>query len=430
MKRLTDASIKAAKPAAVVRDIYDEGEGGLCLRVHPTGRKAWGLRIRLAGKQRRFDLGEYSETPKEGTPKEGTSLGDARRLARTMKALAERGEDPSNALRPPPSDVPTVSEAIAVYMETKRDNRSRDQERKRFELHVEPAIGEKAVDKVSKAEIDGLLHAMVKGGMRAEPNRVFTSLKGFWSWAVYQRGYRVDNPTSGMKRPVKLEPAQARQRAGTVALLDLDELAALWRLAPSVPSSVLPDLTRCLIAVPLRREEWTRLRWSEIRQVVEDGWRGRALKIPASRMKGGRPATVPLPRQVLELLEQRRRVTGRSEFVFSVPGSDKPFAGWRRGADTLREALGSNTDWTPHDIRRSVATALARDVGTDEGIIKRILQHSEDSLLGITSIYQKSHRLKEQAEALQSWCDLVEKVAAETTAEINIAQIDEARHAG
>ena len=298
-------------------------------------------------------------------------------------------------------------------METKAGNRSQAMERRRFALHVEPIIGARRVDDVSKAEIDGLLHSMVhKAGMRAEPNRVFTSLRGFWTWAVHQRGYRPDDPMLGMKRPVKLEPSQKRQKNGTVTVLGLAELAALWRIAPSLPSSVLPDLVRCMIAVPLRREEWTGLRWSEVRQVVEDGWRGWALKISADRMKGGRPAVVPLPDQIVGLLESRRRMTGRSDYVFSVPGRNTPFAGWRRAADVLRGELGAGTSWVPHDIRRSVATALARDIGTDEGVIKRILQHSDDTLLGVTAIYQKSRRLKEQAGALQAWCDLIDRVVS------------------
>ena len=136
---------------------------------------------------------------------------------------------------------------------------------------------------------------------------------------------------------------------------------------------------RCLIGVPLRREEWTRLRWSEVREVVEDGWRGVALKIPASRMKGGRAATVPLPTQITEIIEARRRITGRGEYVFAVPGSAHPFGGWKYGAEVLRkallEALGRAEDWTVHDVRRSVATALARDVRR-QGIIRRILQHA------------------------------------------------------
>jgi integrase len=413
--RLTDAAVKAAKADSTTRDIYDEGEPGLCLRVQPSGRKAWGLRVRVAGRQHRYVIGEYP----------ATTLGEARELATRMKKAAKRGGDPGEVLRPPPSDVPIVRDAVAVYLETKADNRSQEQERTRFKLHVEPALGDRPVDRVSKADIDGLLHDMVhKAGLRAEPNRVYTSLSGFWSWAVHQRGYRADNPMAGMKRPVKIEPSQERQKAGTVPLLDMLELCSLWRLAPSLPSAVLPDLLRCMVAVPLRREEWTQLRWSEFRQVVEDGWRGWALKIPADRMKGRRPAVVPLPPQIIAIIEGRRRMTGGSEYVFSVPGSLTPFAGWKRAAETLRAALGSANAWTPHDIRRSVATALARDVGADEGVIKRILQHSEASLLGVTAIYQKSRRLKEQAEALQSWCDLIEKtVAGESAAVVELEAI-------
>src|ERR1051326_8731704 len=141
-------------------------------------------------------------------------------------------------------------------------------------------------------------------------------------------------------------------------------------------------------------------------------------------MKGRRPAVVPLPKQIVAILEHRRRLTGKSDYIFSVPGRNTPFSGWKRGADTLRAALGSATEWTPHDIRRSVATALARDVGADEGVIKRILQHSEYSLLSVTAIYQKSRRLKEQAEALQSWCDLIEKtVAGESAAVVELEAI-------
>jgi integrase len=419
MARLTDAAVKAAKAGSTTRDLYDEAEGGLCLRVQPSGRKAWALRIRIRSRLQRFTIGEYPET----------GLGEARELAGRMKKAARRGDDPMEVLRPAPSGEPSMREAIANYMETKRDNRSHDQEKTRFKLHVEPVLGDKRVDAVTKAELDVLLQDMVKTGMRAEPNRVFTSLSGFWSWAVHQRGYRADNPMAGMKRPVRLEPSQARQKAGTVSLLDLHELCTLWRLALSLPSTVLPDLVPCMIAVPLRREEWTSLRWSEFRQVVEDGWRGWALKIPAERMKGKRPAVVPLPSQAVAILEARRKLTGSSDYVFSVPGSKKPFAGWKRSADALRVVLGSPTIWTPHDIRRSVATALARDVGADEGIIKRILQHSDDVLLGVTAIYQKSRRLNEQAEVLQSWCDLIERVAGGAADAADLVPLGAAAHA-
>src|SRR5262249_19399687 len=298
--RLTDAAVKAAKPGLATRDIYDAGEAGLCLRVQPSGRKGWGLRLRVAGRQHRYSIGEYP----------ATGLGEARELAARMKKAAARGTDPAEVMRPPPSKAPTIREAVGIYMETKADNRSQKQERTRFRLHVEPVLGDKLVDRVSKADIDGLLHDLVhKLGLRAEPNRVYTSLSGFWTWAVHQRGYRPDNPMTGMRRPVKVEPSQAQQKAGTVAVLDLYELCSLWRLAPSLQSAVLPDLLRCMLAVPLRRQEWTELRWSEVNEIVEDGWRGWALKIPAARMKGRRPAVGPLPSQIVAHLHDPRPPT-------------------------------------------------------------------------------------------------------------------------
>lgn len=402
MSRLTDAAVKAAKADKATRDIFDEAEAGLCLRVQPSGQKAWGLRTRVNGKQRRFDLGTYPTT----------TLAHARDLAAEMKKAAGRGQDPEAILHPPPSEVPTVAAAVKLYLETKAGNRSLELERRRFDLHVIPAIGAKQVDAVLKADVDDLLHKMAFGdGLKVEPNRTFTSLKGFWSWAVYQRGYRPDDPMAGMKRPVKFEPSQLRQRAGTVAVLSLAELARLWRLAPTLNSSVLPDLVRCMLAVPLRREEWTALRWSEFREIAEDGWAGWALKIPESRMKGRRPAVVPLPKRVADILKARKKLISDSEYVFSVPGSERPFAGWRRGAETLRNALKAEVAWVPHDIRRSVATALARDIGADTEIIKRILQHSEENLLGVTAIYQRSRRLSEQAAALEKWLDTLEAAA-------------------
>ena len=64
--RLTDATVKAAKAGVskttgrpATRDLYDASEPGLCLRVQPSGRKSWGLRVQVNGRMRRYDLGEY-----------------------------------------------------------------------------------------------------------------------------------------------------------------------------------------------------------------------------------------------------------------------------------------------------------------------------------------------------------------------------------
>src|SRR5262245_43908364 len=85
-------------------------KAGLCLRVQPSGRRGWGLRIRINGRQRRFDIGEYP----------GTSLAEAREIAGRMKRASARGEDPVDVLCPaPPPETTTLAAAITLYIETK-----------------------------------------------------------------------------------------------------------------------------------------------------------------------------------------------------------------------------------------------------------------------------------------------------------------------
>ena len=64
-----------------------------------------------------------------------------------------------------------------------------------------------------------------------------------------------------------------------------------------------------------RREEWTGARWEEIEADAAGRW---TFRIPASRMKGGRPHSVPLPRAAVDLLEPMRGGGGGEGFIFSA----------------------------------------------------------------------------------------------------------------
>jgi integrase len=410
MAKLTDQAVKAAKPGKFARDITDVSVPGFSLRVTPSGHKSWALRVKWRGGRSRIDLGEYP----------ATSLANARELALEARRLAGRGENPEHAVRPPASGV-TVAAAIDRWLETKWRNRSVDLERRRMELHVIPVVGDEDVRAVTHAQLHALVHDMAFGtnAKPVEANRVYTSLRGLFRWCV-EAGLRDDDPSARFRKPTKEEPSAARRREGTEPLLDMNELATLWNAAPELPGAVLVDLLRCLLLVPLRREEWTGLRWSERRDsLAGDGWKGTALRIPAARMKGRRLAIVPLSTAAIEILDARHKITGGGEYVFAVPGRDSPFAGWRRGADTLRAALGVGLpakavrdDWSPHTIRASVATAMVCDLGADELLVGRILQHSPRSALGITDTYQRSARLAEQADLLGRWSEHLLAAAA------------------
>jgi integrase len=308
----------------------------------------------------------------------------------------------------------SVTVAISRWLETKSGNRSVGLERRRLELHVAPFIGDSDLRTVTRAQLSALLHTLAYGANAkpVEANRTYTSLRGFFRWCR-SADLRDDDPTELLEKPTKEEPSARRRREEIEPLLDMDELARLWNSAPAIKGSILPDLLRCLLLVPLRREEMTGLAWAEVREAyVGDGWRGAALALPAARMKGGRPAVVPLSAAFVEILAARRKMTAGTPYVFAFPGREKPFAGWRHGTEAIRAALGSRTDWSPHTIRKSVATALVRDLGAEELLVGRILQHSVRSALGVTAVYQRSSRLAEQSALLTKWADHLQAVAA------------------
>ena len=63
------------------------------------------------------------------------------------------------------------------------------------------------------------------------------------------------------------------------------------------------------------------------------------------------------------------------------------------------------TNWTFHDFRRSIATALADD-GVDQFAIKCALNHKDSS---VTGVYNRSHHVKMKSAALAKWRGLIKQ---------------------
>lgn len=59
--------------------------------------------------------------------------------------------------------------------------------------------------------------------------------------------------------------------------------------------------------------------------------------------------------------------------------------------------------WTPHDLRRTVATRIAEQLGVGgEQLIKRVLGHADGS---VTAIYNRYGYVKEMREVLERWAE-------------------------
>jgi hypothetical protein len=139
--------------------------------------------------------------------------------------------------------------------------------------------------------------------------------------------------------------------------------------------------------------------------------------LPAERTKNKRSHIVPLSEPARAILDAQRR-EGR---VFVFGRGDGGFSGWsdsKRGLDERMRAAGHNSpQWTPHDIRRTVATRMA-DLGVQPHIIEAVLNHVSGHKTGVAGIYNRATDSTEKRRALDLWAEHVAALVEDRKAKI------------
>jgi integrase len=77
----------------------------------------------------------------------------------------------------------------------------------------------------------------------------------------------------------------------------------------------------------------------------------------------------------------------------------------RHWIDPLRDrarALGLVEPWTPHDLRRTAASGMAR-LGFTRSTIALVLGHTMQEGGAVTGVYDRFDRMPERAAALEAW---------------------------
>jgi integrase len=73
------------------------------------------------------------------------------------------------------------------------------------------------------------------------------------------------------------------------------------------------------------------------------------------------------------------------------------------------DALAKTPDWVFHDLRRTVASGMAR-LGVNLPVIERVLNHVSGSFAGIVGVYQRHEFAEEKRAALEKWAEHVERL--------------------
>ena len=372
--KLTDRQIRLTKPPTSGRITLTDG-GGLQLRITSMNKRTWSLQYRHRGSMLKYTIGTYPDI----------SLKDARARSTTLRATIQAGNDPQIAKRlaMSPSST-TVTECFEEYLRDylKLHLKSWPEYERAMRHDVLPFIGKTELKTLDKAAIRAVIRRITERDRMVLANRVLQYISKKLKWAVGV-GYIERNPAADIPKAAKERP---RER-----VLSVNEVRAILSACDSL-AGAQRGFVKFLLFSGQRLNEIAKLAWDE---VMDDH-----IAIPRDRNKSGETIITPLLPHLKEIIESCS--SGDGHFVFSTTDGTKPISAFSQIKETLQETSGT-CDWTYHDFRRSMATALA-DAGIDQFAIKCALNHKDSS---VTGVYDKSYHIKRKSLALTKWRDLV-----------------------
>ena len=247
---------------------------------------------------------------------------------------------------------------------------------------VLPFIGKTELKTLDKAAIRSVIRRITERGRMVLANRVLQYISKMLKWAVGV-GYIDRNPAADIPKAAKERP---RER-----VLSLDEVRAILSACDSL-ADVQADFVKFLLFSGQRLNEIAKLTHDE---VMDDH-----VSIPRDRNKSGETIITPLLPHLQALIDSCPR--GNGQYIFSTTLGEKALSGFSQIKSQLQKVSGV-ADWTFHDFRRSMATALA-DAGMDQFNIKCALNHKDNS---VTGVYDRSYHIKAKSKALSKWHDLI-----------------------
>jgi integrase len=392
------AALPPCAPACASRsDEYsDAEEPGLKLSVGKVGKggsvsKTWGYRYKFMGRAGFARIGSFP----------ATTLIDARKAAREMRAKLDRGDDPQ-AARDRLKAMPTFAEFIAEkYLPWARQaKRSVDGEVSKLNLYLLPKFGKRLLCDISAHDIE-LYHGALREGLSLATGKALSASTANRHLALLSAMFRqalrwgiVDrNPCAGI--------AQFREAGGRERFLSGDEIGRMFAAMEAEPNKVAVSALKLLLLTGTRREEALQARWEHV-DVATGAWK-------LIRTKNGRTRYVTLndkAKQLIESLPSR----GHSPWLFPGRDPEKPLNNPRKAFTRVLTAAGID-HMRIHDLRHSFAS-LAVNAGASLFTVQELLGHSSPQMTARYAHLQNATLMK----ATQGVADAVGMALGESAA--------------
>lgn len=411
----TTKGIEALKVAKRT-DFTDPSTPGLVLRVMPSGAKSWAfLYVRKGdGRKRRVTIGAH------GSGAGRIGLSEARDRAATLRAQVIARQDPAGkvaAIR----RAETLDQLLDQFLTSHPSPEAAwTLECQRiFAKDVRPLIGHVKLPDLTRQHVRQVLDAVKKRGAKATVNRTLAALRRALSWALSEDLIAI-NPASGIVTQIIEQP---KDRA-----LSQNEIRQFWNALDSAPIGERTRLAlRLVLATGQRPGEVCGARQSEI-DLATGIW-----TIPKERAKNKQAHVVPLSNLAKDLFRRALTIDPDSPFAFTTrtrakDGIAKPKAMESHAlSHALRDSLQAlemqGTPFTPHDLRRTVATHMAR-LGIPDRTVGKVLNHGTELRRTITArVYIQHDFMAEKKAALDAWAIELERVTRDNSIAGNVVTL-------
>jgi integrase len=410
MPAITKRTVDDATPGAKDAFLWDSALKGFGLKITSAGAKVYIVQYRTGGRgtpTKRVTIGRHGApwTPDQARRRAREILGQ---VAAGSDPAAEKRAEKEAAKRQPVDDGRTI-EAVAArwFASLRRDGkRSADEVERSFKRHVYPELGARRIETIKKSDAYALYEKLADAGHAPMGHQLTRNLRAMLSFAVDRFDDDPKMPDMNPLLRLKIPNLSSRDRVlikfHPEREPDPAELFAVW-LAADQLEEPYRSYTKVLILSCQREDEVGDMTWGEID--------GSLWSIPKERHKGKRGHDVPLPPQVVEIIEAMPRV---SEFVFPGRGG-RPIGDFDALKQDLQRLSGT-TGWRPHDLRRTGSSWIEEEFGAE--VMKAALGHSLGDKL--TKTYARGSGYRRKKCALQSWADFVTGAAAEQANNSNV----------
>ncbi len=387
---LTDMKISKAKSQDKPIMLFDGG--GLYILITPSGGKLWRFKYRFDNKSKTIAFGSYPEI----------TLLDARRRRDEARKQLAHGIDPGAVRKAQKQasiqDTETFEVIAREWHERFKSTWSESHAATimdRMERDLFPWIGKRPISEIKAPELLAAMRRVESRGALETAHRIRTIGGQVFRYAVATG--RAERDISVDLRGALPQP-QEKHRA---AITEPAEVGKLLRAIDDYSGSFV---VKCALKIAplvfvrpgeLRHMEWTELDFENAQ------W-----NIPAGKMKMKEPHLVPLSKQAIEVLEDLKKLTGSSRYVFPSGRSFDRAMSDNAILAALRRMGYEKDEMSGHGFRAMARTILDEVLQIRPDYIEHQLAHAVRDPNG--RAYNRTAHLNERRKMMQQWADYLD----------------------